>query len=181
MVSIKLKGKIVDVSLDFVTHKPKITLEVDKQINLLNDEFNRIQSRDYLDIEIKEYREKRSLNANGYAWKLITEIANEVGKSKEEVYLDMLRHYGQSELVSVLSDIDVTGYFKYYEVAGTSMLNGKEFTHYKVYKGSSEYNTKEMSILIDGIVQEAKQLDIETLTPDEISRIKEMWINENQN
>ena len=178
MVSIKLKGKIVDVSLDFVTHKPKITLEVDKQINLLNDEFNRIQSRDYLDIEIKEYREKRSLNANGYAWKLITEIANVIGKSKEEVYLDMLRHYGQSELVSVLSDIDVTGYFKYYEVAGTSVLNGKEFTHYKVYKGSSEYNTKEMSILIDGIVQEAKQLDIETLTPDEISRIKEMWVNE---
>lgn len=40
----KLKGKITDVSLDFVTHKPKITLEVDKQINLLNDEFNKIQS-----------------------------------------------------------------------------------------------------------------------------------------
>lgn len=125
--------------------------------------------------EIKEYKEKRSLNANNYAWKLITEISNKMTLSKDEVYLDMLKHYGQSELVSILSTIDVKGYFKYYEVAGTSVLNNKEFTHYKIYKGSSEYNTKEMSILIDGIVQEAKQLGIKTETPEEIARMKAMW------
>lgn len=176
----KLRGKIVDVSLDFVSHKPRLTLEVDNQINILNEEFNKIQDKDYLDIEIKEHRERRSLNANNYAWKLITEIANVVRKSKEEVYFDMLKHYGQSELVSVLSSIDVSGYFKYYEVAGTSILNEKEFTHYKIFKGSSEYDTKEMSILIDGIVQEAKQLNIETLTPMELASLKEMWTNENK-
>jgi hypothetical protein len=87
----------------------------------------------------------------------------------------MLKRYGQSELVSVLSNINVGGYFKYYEVAGTSMLNGKEFTHYKVFKGSSEYDTREMSILIDGIISEAKQLDIETLPPHEIQKLKELW------
>ena len=125
--------------------------------------------------EIIEHKEKRSLNANNYAWKLITEISNKMLMDKEAVYLDMLKHYGQSELVSILSTIDVKGYFKYYEVAGTSVLNNKEFTHYKIFKGSSEYNTKEMSILIDGIVQEAKQLDIETLTPNEIERMKAMW------
>ncbi len=87
----------------------------------------------------------------------------------------MLRHYGQSEMVSVLSSIDVRGYFKYYEEVATVTLEGKQFTHYRVFKGSSEYDTREMSILIDGIVYEAKNLGIETMTPDELTRIKEMW------
>lgn len=125
--------------------------------------------------EVKEHKEKRSLNSNSYCWVLITKIADVLRSSKEEVYLQMLKRYGQSELVSVLSDINVNGYFKYYEVAGTSQLNGKEFTHYKVYKGSSEYDTREMSVLIDGVVSEAKLLGIETLTPEELERIKSAW------
>lgn len=125
--------------------------------------------------ELLEWRMKRSLNANAYAWVLITKIANEMRLSKEEVYLNMLKHYGQSEIVSVLSKINVSGYFKYYEKIGTATLQGKEFTHYKVYKGSSEYDTKEMSILIDGIVQEAKNMDIETLSDDEILHLKQLW------
>ena len=132
------------------------------------------QDREKL-FEVKEHKEKRSLNANAYAWKLITEIGNATRLSKEEVYLDMLKHYGQSEIVSVLSSIDVSGYFKYYEAIGTAKLQGKDFTHYKIYKGSSEYNTYEMSVLIDGIVHEAEQLDIQTLTPAELSRLKELW------
>ncbi len=127
--------------------------------------------------EVKEYREKRSLNANNYAWKLIMEIANVMKVSKEEVYIEMLKIYGQSEIVSVLADIDVSKYFKYYSEAGESILNGRKFKHYKVYMGSSEMNTKQMSILIDGIVQEAKQLDIETMTPEQLSRLKKEWIN----
>lgn len=127
--------------------------------------------------QIEEYKEKRSLNANNYAWKLITEIANRVNLSKEEVYLKMLIDYGQSEMVSVLSSIDVKGYFKYCRKFGNSRLNGKDFTHYKVYKGTSEYNTKEMSVFIDGVVQEAKQLGIETRTPDEIEKLKREWDN----
>ena len=127
--------------------------------------------------EIKEYKEKRSLNANNYCWKLITEIANIMRMSKEEVYLKMLVDYGQSEIVSILSNIDIKGYFKYYKVDGYSVLNGKEFTHYRVYKGTSEYDTKEMSIFIDGVVQEAKQLDIEVRTPSEIEKLKREWDN----
>ena len=114
------------------------------------------------DVKINKHREKRSLNANAYLWKLVTEIGNILNKSKEEVYLQMLIDYGQSEMVSILSEIDVKGYFKYYKLAGTSILNGKEFNHYKIYKGSSEYDTKEMSILLNGVVQEAKNLGIKT-------------------
>lgn len=126
-------------------------------------------------VEIKPYKEKRSLNANAYAWLLIGKIADAIRADKEEVYKDMLKHYGQGDTVSVRSDIKVKGLFKYYERLGESSLNGKDFTHYRVFRGSSEYDAKEMSILIDGIVQEAKNLDIETLTPIELERMKDEW------
>lgn len=125
--------------------------------------------------DITEHKEKRSLTANSYAWVLITKIADVLRASKEDVYLSMLKRYGQSEMVSVISSIDVSGYFKYYEPVATTTLQGKEFTHYKIFKGSSEYNTKEMAILIDGIISEAEMLDIETLPPHEIERLKGAW------
>lgn len=132
------------------------------------------QDRDKL-FDIKEHKEKRSLNANAYCWTLIGKIADALRISKDVVYLDALRQFGQSEIVSVLSNINVTGYFKYYEVVGTGHVEGKEFTHYKVFKGSSEYDSREMSILIDGIVGIASDLEIETLPPAEIERLKSKW------
>lgn len=122
--------------------------------------------------EIKEYKEKRSLNQNAYCWKLITEIANKISKSKEEIYLEMLKSYGQSEIISMLSTIEPKGFFKYYEEIGTGIVNNKEFTHYKIFKGSSEYDSREMSIFIDGIIQECTQLGIPTLTEEEIKNMR---------
>ena len=132
------------------------------------------QDREKL-FDISEHREKRSLNANAYCWALIGKVADALRVSKEDVYLDALKQFGQSEIVSVLSDINVVGYFKYFEKVGTGHVDGKEFTHYKVFKGSSEYDSREMSILIDGIVGMAKEMDIETLPPAEIARLKEKW------
>lgn len=125
--------------------------------------------------EIKEHKEKRTLTANAYAWTLIGKIADVMRTSKDEVYRTMLKRYGQSEIVSVISSIDVSGYFKYYESIGKATLQGKEFLHYRIFKGSSEYDSREMAILIDGIISEAKELDIETLPPDELERLKKIW------
>lgn len=127
------------------------------------------------EITVKEYRQKRSLNANNYAWALITQIADILRKSKEEVYFQLLQDYGQSEVISVQSDIEIDGYFKYYKEIGNSRLQGKNFTHCRIYKGSSEFDTREMSIFLDGIIQEAEQLDIDTRTPEEIARMKDEW------
>lgn len=121
--------------------------------------------------EIKEYKSKRSLNQNAYFYKLIGEIADNLRVSKAEIHLKLLKDYGQSEVISVLSEIDISGYFRYYEEIGKGTVNGKEFTHYRIYKGSSEMNTKEMSILLDGTVKEAEQLGIPTLTDKEIERL----------
>lgn len=147
------------------------TCKIDKILPLIF----RLDKDTIYDVKINKHREKRSLNANAYLWKLVTEIGNILNKSKEEVYLQMLIDYGQSEMISILSEINVKGYFKYYKLAGTSILNGKEFNHYKIYKGSSEYNTKEMSILLEGAVQEAKNLGIKTKEDYEIEKLIEEW------
>ncbi len=165
-------GIITDISIDFNTLKPKISLLLDTNNK---DDIQKLKNENKLNVEIKKYRKKRSLNSNNYAWELITQIANIIKSSKEEVYLLMLKRYGQSQMISVLEEIDVSKFLKYYEEAGESILNGKKFKHYKVYTGSSEMDTKEMSILIDGIVSEAKELGIETLTPKELSILKDEW------
>ena len=121
------------------------TCKIDKILPLLF----RLDKDTIYDVKITKHREKRSLNANSYLWKLVTEIGNALSKSKEEVYLQMLIDYGQSEMVSILSEIDVKGYFKYYKLAGTSILNG--------------------------VVQEAKNLGIKAKDDIELERLVEEW------
>jgi hypothetical protein len=93
----------------------------------------------------------------------------------------LLGRYGQREkdadgkpvYISAMSSIDMLEYEDIHTYpVGHAELQGKQFTHYTVVRGSHTYNTKEMSILIDGTVQEAKALGIETLTPDELLKLK---------
>lgn len=132
------------------------------------------QDREKL-FEVKPYRQKRSLNANNFCWHLCNEMANVLRTSKDEVYLEMLKRYGQCEVISVLSDIDISRFVKYYEEIGKGHVEGKEFTHYRCYIGSSEYNSREMAILIDGIISEAEALGIETLPTTAVERMKALW------
>ena len=125
--------------------------------------------------EIKKRYKKRSLNANAYAWALISKIADELRTSKDEVYLQMLEDYGQSIIVPVHQGLDIDGIFKYYRLIKSQPLNGQSADFYKIMKGSSAFDTREMSIFIDGIVSEAKQLDIEMLPADELQQLKDDW------
>jgi hypothetical protein len=139
-----------------------------------------MQKHDNLSIKVTKYRQKRSLDANAYCWVVITKIANhpDIKSSKEEVYEEMLQKYGylyQDEEgyipVTVKTGVDMSkieGHWKFYK------SNGK-FDSYLMIKGSSEYNTAEMAHFIDMVVQEAKELDIETLTPIELERMKAEW------
>ena len=170
----KVSGRIVGANIDFKTNKPVLMLEVNERndFEILLDE---MRDKDKLSIEVKTYREKRSLNANAYAWLLIGKIADILRAGKDEIYLKCLKRYGQSELISVLSHVPIGNYVKYYEEAGESKLNGKDFTHYRVYKGSSEFDSREMSIFIDGVVSEAKDLGIQTETPNQLAEMKARW------
>lgn len=132
---------------------------------LFNQDRNKI-------FEIKENIKKRTLNQNSYYWKLVNEVANKIGISKEEVHFDLLRNYSQRTLITVKSNIDVEDFLEYYELERETEINGVDFKIYKVYKGSSKMNKKEFSLLLEGIIQEAQQLDIPTMTYEEIAKLK---------
>ncbi len=163
-------GQIKDIGLT-LTGEIALTISLPRQhieeLTKLKDE--------QIDVTIKKYRERRSLSQNAYAWILITKIAQSMRPplNKEEVYVEMLKRYGQGGIVTVRKDkTDVLRAFDYYEEKGQGTTNGKEFWHMMVYVGSSKYNSAEMSIFIDGIVSEAKDLGIETLSPSELMQLE---------
>ena len=128
---------------------------IGKPLELINYLYNQDKEKQF---ELSELKKDRSKQQNSLAWKLIVLIANTIGRTKEEVYRQMLKDYGQSMLIPLPKGEKPI--FKYYEFKENSILNGKEADWYLIMKGSSEYNTKEMSIFIDGIVQECQNLDI---------------------
>ena len=139
------------------------------------DEYAKLKDAD-VDVEVKKYREKRSLTQNAYAWVLISKISESImpALSKEQVYLMMLKRYGQGGFISVLSDqLElVKRKLDYYEEKGKAVKDGLEFTHLMVWVGSSKYDSHEMNLFISGIVEEAKDLGIETLTTAELEKME---------
>ena len=125
--------------------------------------------------EIERKRKKRSNDANALCWKLCTEIANVLRTDKESIYVDMLKQYGQSDIWAGGPETKPEHHFKYYDYFGKRMIKGQEVLFYTVYRGSSEYDTREMSILIDGIIDEAKALDIEVISEREKSLLLQEW------
>ena len=130
--------------------------------------------------EIKEKKSKRSLTANAYYWSLLNQLASVMRFSSDEVHFMMLKRYGVCEVVSVRSDIKVDGYFRYHKAIGKSELDGKEFCHYKIYKGSSQMDSKEFSVLLDGLISECEEQGIPVLTPDEVAKLKYIEMRKNK-
>ena len=149
--------------------KQRLTLELDADFR---QEYDKLHDKE-LEISVKKWREKRSLGSNAYLWTLIGKIADALRESKEDIYFDSLKCYGQGGAVSVEERFadDFRRSYKYHEELGKSDLNGKTFVHFRFWVGSSEYNTEEMSILIDGVVKEAKNLGIETMPPEELKSL----------
>lgn len=156
-------------------NRPLITLRVADR-TYLNSEF--LDGRE-LDLSLKEFKPKRSLNANAYMWALIGKIAEAMRISQDEVYHKVLCDYGTydtdggvTQILSIRADAKLTGWlYTHTKPIKTVDLEGKKFTHYALIKGSSDYNTKEMSFLLDGVIYEAKELGIEVMTPEELERL----------
>ena len=138
-----------------------------------------------LDVEIKKHREKRSLDANSYYWVCLTRLAEALNMSKPYLHNRLLRRYGQLEVIDekavyiVIPDTDEAqkkvDEEQLYHLKPTSQVKegrgGIMYRTYMMLKGSSTYNTKEMSVLIDGLVSECKECGIETLPPEELERM----------
>lgn len=125
------------------------------------------------DVKISKHREKRSLDANAYYWVLVGKISEALNQDKQKIHLMMLKSYGVVYQMAT-PNREIAG-IKYFELDGIREKEGKRLYIYNIYKPSSEMNTKEMSVLIDGVVDTAKSMEIETMTPDEIKRLKEEW------
>ena len=92
-------GVIEDISIDYKTRKSKISLLLDtKEIEVVEQ----LKNENKLNIEMKKYRKKRSLDANAYCWVLCDKIAKELSKdgtiiTKEKIYQDGILQIGTFE------------------------------------------------------------------------------------
>lgn len=134
------------------------------------------------DLEVKEHRQKRSLDANAYAWVLIHKLAAVERITPEEVYLLNIPKVGNNYTPVCLRECDVQRFIKSWESnglgwpvkdLGPSQVPGCR--NLMAYHGSSTYDTQQMSVLIDNLVQDCKSLDIETLSPEKLALLKEGW------
>ena len=121
--------------------------------------------------EIKEYKKKRSLDANAYYWSLINQLANKLNLGKEELHRKMLQEYGQIMIVPLTPSQNPKGYFKYYEEYKKGKIKGQEIIQYKVYLPSSEMNSKQFWHLLQGLESECREQGIEVL---EERKVREM-------
>lgn len=130
-----------------------------------------------LRIRIERYQEKRSLNANAYFWKITSEIAKRLTVDKESQYLVQLYKYGSFFDVSVIDRAlpMLRQTYRYTEVMDTGEMNGEPASVVRCYRGSSTYTREEMRYLIDGTVEDAKELGIDVLPPAEIEHLIAVW------
>lgn len=171
-------GKISNVSIDLKTNKPKITFIMNEKTAL--SELDEIKNLDKLSIEVKKYRKKRSLDANAYCWVLINKLAKKLNLKPIEVYKKAIYEVGVREIVPVKNEA-AERYKEIWKNNGLgwicetmpSKLDG--YTNVIAWYGSSVYDSKEMSRLVDSIVEECKLQNIETMTPAELERLKEAW------
>lgn len=140
-----------------------------------------------LSVKVEQYRPKRSHDANAYMWVLLSKMADELNKdrpdkryTKDELYIEMLERYGVFTHIVVKPNVvnKVKEEWRTVKEIGEITVNGKTGIQLQCYFGSSTYDTKEMSVLIDGVVSEAKELGIETLTPQELALLKSEWGSE---
>ena len=177
-MSFELSGRITNFSLDFKTKKALLTLELNERDNAtkMYDKLNQVET---LDIDIDKHREKRSLDSNSYCWVLVGKIADVVGASKDEIYLAMLKKYGQTFVCKIPNRyVDQFKRSEKYWEEHESLDAEEKAQYFRVWVGSSHYNVEEMSIFINGIVGEAKELDIDVRTPDQIAEMMSLWESE---
>lgn len=170
-----MKGRISDLNVSIFNAKQKLTFEIDGDFRT---QFDELKGKD-LEISVKVFRQKRSLDQNAYAWVLIGKIADKLRASKDEIYLTMLKRYGQGGVIKVSpkNEQTILSALKYYE-PHEKLYTDKD-KYYRIWAGSSGYNTEEMTIFVDGIISEAKELGIETLTPDELAEMRSLEAQHN--
>ena len=143
--------------------------------NFILDKQNRLY-----DVEIKQHRERRSLDANAYYWKLCGALASATHQTPDEVYLRHIRDVGNYEVLCML-DRAVPEFDRMWKsdhlgrFIETRASKIPDCTTVLAYYGSRDFDKRQMSILIDNCIQDCKAVGIETLPPDRLEAMKEEW------
>lgn len=169
-------GKLKDISRDWKTGQAQITFTVNEQSALQS--VDSIKDCEKLSIKAVKHRNRRSLDSNAYAWVLMQKIAEAVNSDKWSIYLECLQKYSRSFTHVIVKPEAVDAMKELYRTSidlGEITVNGRSGHQLQVYFGSSTFDSKEMSVFLDGIVSECKDLGIETLSDCEINRLNEMW------
>ena len=134
-----------------------------------------------IDIQIDKHRQRRSLDANAYCWVLLDKLAAALHKPKGEIYRELIREVGGNSETVCCVEKAVDKLVQLWGKNGLgwcadvtdSKLDGCK--NVVLYQGSSTYDTRQMSRLIDLVVQECRAQGIETATPAELEKLKEAW------
>lgn len=180
----KLKASAAAAQLDYSTGDVVLSFRIPKESRSSVDEILSIKCD--LSVEVKKYRPQRSIDANAYMWVLCDKIAQNVKTTKESVYREIIKRVGVFSVIAaqedkceaVINGWEGRGIGWVAEVMDGCKLDG--CVRVILYYGSSTYNTEEFSRLLDEIISEAKELGIDTATPDEIALMKERWNDEKQ-
>lgn len=136
------------------------------------------QPQDIL-FEIKKYKEKRSNNANSLMWHCLDQIAKAMipPQDKWDVYLMMLKRYGKFTYICVKPNVvdAMKKQWRESEVIGHVDINGQDSVQMLCYFGSHTYDTKEFSVLLDGIISEMAEMGLKTPREEELERALERW------
>lgn len=179
-----IKGEIKDY---VKTIKNDVIINIITKANQVDeDELNLLQDGKFpVKIDISRWRDKRSLNANAYAWTLMDKMAIKLNSTKEDVYRETIKRVGVFEVLPI-KEIAVESFIRRWQSKGLGWVCDnlgqcktlKGYFNIVAYYGTSTYDTKEMSRFIDEVVNEAKGLGIETKTPEELAEIKSLWESE---
>ena len=169
-----LTGKIKGVQRDWMSNKWNITFEINEQPQ---DELNKLSLCELLSIEVKKFRKKRSLDANAMLWACLSELAVAMHSDKWSVYLLMLKRYGKYTYICVRPHVveAVKAQWRECEEIGVVDINGEETVQMLCYFGSSTYNTKEFSRLLEGVISEMKEVGLQPPPTKEMQRALEQW------
>ena len=179
------KGILKGIARDWLTGKIQLTFEMDQDVS---GHIDSIKDK-LLRITVKQWKEKRSLDANAYYWVLLSKLAEAMKISKTRAHNLMLRRYGQNMTIDGAGAYiripdtekaeEIALEASEYHIRPTSEVvtgnNGVNYRTYVMLMGSSQYDTAEMSHLIDGLVSECREVGIETATPDELRHMLEMY------
>lgn len=168
----QIKGNLQSVTMDIVSGKYLYTFASRDRPS------DDLRSDTDLLITAEVHREKRSRNANAYLWVLLQQIAEKVDSDRWSVYLKMLKRYSRKFDFYICKEQAVERFKQCWREVidlGEIEVNGQKGHQLQVFYGSSTFNSKEMSVLLNGVVSECKELGIPTLDELEIARLCEKW------